>query len=146
MYTFNAHFELSRKLWSYLHFDFSLSNNEDNYALDKLPDGADKFTDVDEDNLVWEKNSNADNYRLCKAKAAHDAVLGKINTSLAKKTLKHTEAPHLDNEALITNLYDVAETVDLDVSTIFAEHLKDSVVSTVRSRLRKGISFETKSP
>ena len=69
-------------------------------------------------------NTHADHHRLCKAKAAHDAVLGKIDASLAKKPLTATEEPHLDTKSLIANLDEVAETIDLDVSTILANELK----------------------
>ena len=69
---------------------------------------------------------------MCKAKAAHDAVLGKIDASLAKKTLTINEAPHLDTKSLIAKLDEVAKTVDLDVSTILAEQIKDPVLGTVR--------------
>ena len=124
----------------------SLNTNEDDEVLDKLPDDADAITADDEDNLICEINTHADHYRLCKAKAAHDAVLGKIDASLAKKPLTASEASHLDTKFLIAKLGDVAKTVDLDVSTILAEQIKDPVLGTVRSWLRKGISPEAKSP
>ena len=73
----------------------------------------------------------------CKAKAAHDAVLRKIDAFLAKKPLTATEAPHLDNNSLRD---DVAKTINLDVSTILAEQIKDPVLRVVRSWIRKGIS------
>ena len=81
---------------------------------------------------------------MCKAKAAHDALLGKIDASLAKKPLTVNEAPHLDTKCLIAKLDEVAKTVDLDVSTILAEQIKDPVLGTVRSWIRKGISPEPK--
>ena len=59
--------------------------------------------------------------------------------SLAKKPLTGNEAPHLDTKPLIAKLYEVAKTIDLDVSTILAEHIKDPVLGTVRSWIRKGI-------
>ena len=124
----------------------SLNTNEDDEALDELPDDADAITDDDEDNLICEINLNADNYRLCKAKAAHDAVLGKIDASLVKKTLTAVEAPHLDIKALLTKLDDVPKTFDLDVSTILAKQTKDPVFGTVRSRLRKRSRPEVNSP
>ena len=83
---------------------------------------------------------------MCKAKAAHDAVLGKINASLAKKPLTATEAPHLDTKSLIAKLDEVAKTIDLDVSTILAEQIKDPVLGIVRSWSRKGILPEPKDP
>ena len=68
-------------------------------------------------------NTYGNHYRFCKAKAAHDAVLGKIDVSLAKKPLTANEARHLDTKSLIAKLDDVAKTVDLDVSTILAEQI-----------------------
>ena len=91
-------------------------------------------------------NTHADHYRLCKARAAHDAVLGKIHASLAKKPLTATEAPHLDTKSLTAKLDDVAETIDLDVCTILAEQIKDPVFGKVRSWIRKGTSLEHKAP
>ena len=74
----------------------SLNTDEDDDALDELTDDVDAITDDDEDDLICEINTHADNYRLCKAKAAQDAVLGKIDASLAKKPLTTIEALHLD--------------------------------------------------
>ena len=95
----------------------SLSTNEGDDVLDEASDDADAIINDDTDNLICEINPNADNYRLCKAKAAHDAVLGKTDASLAKKTLTAKEAPHLDTKSLVVKPDDVAKTVDLDVST-----------------------------
>ena len=83
---------------------------------------------------------------MCKAKAAHDAVVGEIDAFLAKKQLTATEAPHLDTKSLITKLDDVAKTIDLDVSTILAEQIKDPVLGTVGSWIRKGTALEPKVP
>ena len=58
----------------------SLNTNEDDDAFE-LQDDEDN-----EDNLICEINTHADNNLLCKAKAAHNAVLGKIGASLAKKS------------------------------------------------------------
>ena len=113
--------------------------------MDELPDDAEVVTEDDEDNLIYEINLHADNCRLCKAKAAHDAVLGKIVASLVRNTLTAVEALHLDTESLITTLDDVAKTVDLDVSMILAEQIKDPVPGTVRPWLRKGILTEAQS-
>ena len=44
-------------------------------VLDELPDDVDAIAADDEDNLICEINTHADHYRLCKAEAAHDAVL-----------------------------------------------------------------------
>ena len=72
-----------------------------------------QLLDDDEDNLICEINLIADSYRLCKAKAGHDCVLGKIDASLAKKAITSTEAPHLVTKALMTKLDVVAKTFDL---------------------------------
>ena len=74
----------------------SLNTNEDVDALDEFPDDVDAIIDDDEDNLICEININAANYWLCKSKAAHDAVLGKTDASLVKRTLTVMEALHLD--------------------------------------------------
>ena len=83
---------------------------------------------------------------MCKAKTPHNSVLGKIDACLAKKRLTITEAPHLDTKALITKLDEVAKNVDLDVSTILAEQIKDPVLGTVRSWIHKRITPDSKSP
>ena len=98
----------------------SLNTKKDDATLDELPDNADAITADDEDNMICGRNLKADVYRLCKAKATHDAVSEKLFTSLAKKSLTATEVPHLDTRALIAKLDVVAKTVDLDVSTILA--------------------------
>ena len=122
-----------------------MNTDEVDDAPDELHDEDDDvITDDDEDNLSCEINTNthADHYRLFKAKVAHDAVLGKIDASLAKKPLTATEAPYLDIKYLIAKLDDVAETIDLVVSTILAEHIKDPVLGTVRLWIRKRNSSE----
>ena len=125
----------------------SLNTSEDDNAFEETYDlEGDAAADDDEDNLICEMNTNADHYRLCKDKAAHDAVLGKIDASLAKEPLTANEAPHLDTKSLIATLDDVAKTVDLDVSTIQAEQIKDPVLGRVRSWIRKGHSPEPKTP
>ena len=78
------------------------------------------------------------------AKAAHDAVLRKIDASLAKKPLTATEAPQLNTKSLIAKLDDVAKTIVLEVPTILAELFKDPVLGKVRSWIRKGTSPEPK--
>ena len=114
----------------------SLNTNEDDNAFDESYDNEDDAaTDDDDDNLICEINTHADHYRLCKTKATHDAVLGKIDASLANKPLTANEAPHLDTKSLIAKLDDVAKTVDLDVSTILAEQIKDPVLGIVHSWL-----------
>ena len=125
----------------------SLNTSEDDNAFeDTYDNGGDATSDDDEDNLICKMNTHTDHYILCKAKAAHDAVFGKRDASLAKKPLTATEAPHLDTKSLIAKLDDVAETVDLDVSTILAEQIKEPVLGTVRSWIRNGISPEPKTP
>ena len=123
----------------------SLNTKKDDDLLDKLPDDTDTLTDDDEHNPLCKKNIKADIYRLCKTKAAHDAVLGRNYSSLVKKTLTAVETPHLDTKRLITKLDDVARTVDLVFSTILTEQFKDPVLVTFRSWLRKGILHEAKS-
>ena len=125
----------------------SLNTSKKDKAFEEAYDNeGDAAADDDEDNLISEMNTHADHYRLCKAKAAHDAVLGKTDASLAKNPLTANEAPHLDTKSLIAKLDDVAKTVDLDVSTILAEQIKDPVLGTVRSWIRKGISPEPETP
>ena len=125
----------------------SLNTSEDDNEFEETNDHEDDAAADDyEDNLICELNTHADHYILCKAKATHDAVLGKLDASLVKKTLTANEAPHLDTKSLIAKLDDVAKTVDLDVATILDEQIKDPVLGTVRSWLRKGISPEPKTP
>ena len=115
----------------------SLNTDKADEVLEEFSDDAHALTDDDEDKLKRERKLNADNFRLCTAKAAQDAVLGKIDASLAKKTLIATEAPHLHTKSLIAEPDDVAKTTDLDVSTILAEQTKYPVIRTVRSWLGK---------
>ena len=124
----------------------SLNPHKDDDTLEKLHanDDDDAINDDDEDNLICEINTNADHYGLCEATAARDAVLGKIDASLAKKPLTATEAPHLDTKSLIAKLDDFAKTIDLDVCTILAEQFKGPVFGTVKSWIRKGTSPEPK--
>ena len=122
------------------------TNTNDDAPVKPHDDSDDSMTDDDEDNLICEMKTQADHYILCKAKTAHDAVLGKIDASLKKKLLTATEAPHLDTKSLIVKLVDVAETIDLDVSIIPAEQIKDPVLGTVRSWMRQGASPEPKTP
>ena len=103
----------------------SLIINEEGDVLEDLPDVVDTITADDEDNLICEINTHADHNRLRKAKAAHDAVLGKSDASLVKKPLTVNEAPHLDTKSLIANLDEFAKIIDLEVSTILAEQIKD---------------------
>ena len=124
----------------------SLNANEDDDVFDELPNDIDAVFDDDEDDVICKLNTHADHYRLCKAKAAHDAVLGKIDASLAKRPVTANEAPHLDTKSLFAELDEIAETIGLDVSTILTEQIKDQVLGTVRSWFRKGFSPELKIP
>ena len=47
---------------------------------------------------------------------------------------------------MIQKFDEVAKTVDLDVSTILAEQMKDPVLGTVRSWIRKNTTTDIKSP
>ena len=125
----------------------SLSTNEDDTALAKPQDDDDNpIIEDDEGNVICEMNIHTDRYRLCKAKAAHDAALEKTDASLPKKLLTATEAPHLGTKALIAKLDEVAKTIDLDVSTMLAEQIKDPVLGTLRSSIQKRTSPEPKAP
>ena len=88
----------------------------------------------------------ADKPRLCQAEQTNELVLGKPDALLLKKRLTHSDAPHLDAKALIQKLDDVAKAVDLDVSTILAEQVKDSVLGTVRCWIRENNPPDIKSP
>ena len=93
-------------------------------------------TDSEDDNIVCDISIQADQARVCQAKQAHDLVLGKTDALLAKKCLTAFDAPHLNTKALIQKLDEVAKTVDLDVSTILEEQMKDPVLGTVRPWIR----------
>ena len=103
-------------------------------------------TDSEDDNIVFDISIQADQTQLCQAKQAHDLVPGKTDASLVKKLLTASNAPHLDTNALIQKLDEVAKTVYLDVSTNIAEQMKDPVLGTVRSWIRKNVPPDTKSP
>ena len=103
-------------------------------------------TESEGDNIVYGISIQADQARLCQAKQAHDLVLGKTDASLIKKLVTTSDAPHLDTKALIQKVDEVAKTVDLDVSTILAEQMKDPVISTVRSWICKNTPPDIKSP
>ena len=103
-------------------------------------------TDSEDDIFVCDISIQADQARLCQAKQAHDLVLGKTDASLAKKCLTASDAPHLNTQALIQKLDEVAKTVNLDVSTILEEQMKDPVLGTVRSWIRENTPLDPKSP
>ena len=126
----------------------SLSPSEDDTA-DSISPGNDSHhlvTHSEDDAIVCDISLQSDQARLCQAKQAHDLVLGKTDASLAKKCLTAFDAPHLKTKALIQKLDEVAKTVGLDVSTILEEQMKDPVLGTVRSWIRKNTAPDTKSP
>ena len=84
--------------------------------------------------------------RLCPAKQAHDLVLGNTDALLVKNCLTASDAPHLNTKALIQTFDEVAKAVDLDVATILEQQMKDPVLGTVRSWIRKNTPPDTKSP
>ena len=61
-----------------------LNTGAEGDTLDELPDDTNPVTN-DEGNIICEINLNAEKFRLCKAKAAHDAVIGRTDASVAKK-------------------------------------------------------------
>ena len=73
-------------------------------------------------------------------------MLGKTDAPVVKKFLTTSDASHLDTKALIQKLDEVAKTVDLDVSTVLAEQMKDPVLGTVRSWIRKNTTPDIESP
>ena len=126
----------------------SLSPSEDD-AEDSTSPGDDSHhlsTDSEDDNIVCDISTQADQARLCQAKQTHDLVLGKTDASLAKKCLTDSYAPLLNTKAVIQKLDEVAKTVDLDVSTILEEQMKDPVLGTGRSWIRKNTPLDAKSP
>ena len=131
----------------YISFN-SLSPSEDDEADSTSPgdDSNNVSTDSEDDNVVCVISIQADQARLCQAKQTHDLVLRKIDASLVKKCLTASDAPHLNTKALIQRLDEVAKTVDLDVLTILEEQMKDSVLDTVRSWIRKNTPPDTKTP
>ena len=126
----------------------SLSPFEDGATDSKSPDDDSHHlsTDSEDDNIVCDISIQADQARVCQAKQAQDLVLEKTDASLAKKCLTASDAPHLNTKALIQKLDEVAKTVDLDVSTILAEQMKNPVLGTVRSWIRENTPPDPKSP
>ena len=126
----------------------SLTLSEDDAADPTSPcdDPHHLGTDTEDDIIVCDISIQADQARLCQAKQSHDTVLGKTDASLAKKCLTASDAPHLNTKALIQKLDEVAKTVDLDVSTILEEQMKDPLLGTVRTWIRKNTPPGTKSP
>ena len=99
----------------------------DSYYDDSIHIG----TDSEDDNIVCDIKIQADKPRLCDAKQTYEPVLGKPDASLVKQLLTISDAFHLDTNGLIQKLDNVAKVVDLDVSTILAEQVKDPVLGTV---------------
>ena len=126
----------------------SLSPSEDDAENSTSPgdDSHHLNTDFEDDNIVCDISTQADEARLCQAKQAHHLVLKKTDASLANICLTASDAPHLNTKALIQKLDDVAKTVDLDISTILEEQMKDPVLGTVRSWIPENTSFDAKSP
>ena len=126
----------------------SLSPSEDDEA-DSTSPGDDLnhvSTDSEDDNIVCDISIQADQARRCQAKQAHYLVLGKTDALLFKKCLTGSDSPQLTTKALIEKLDEVAKTVDLDVSTILEEQMKDPVLGSVPSWIRKSTPPHTKSP
>ena len=103
-------------------------------------------TNSQHDNKACDISIQAGQAQLCRAKQAQHLVLGNTDASLVKKFLTTSDVLHLGTKALIQKLDQVAKTVDLDVSTILAEQMKDPVLGTVRSWFGENTPPDTKSP
>ena len=125
----------------------SLIPSKDDTAGSTSPgdDSQHTCTDSEDDNIVCDICIQAEQARLCQTKQAHDLVFGKTDAPLAKKFLTTSDAPHLDTKALLQKLGEVAKTVDLDLSSVLTEQMKDPVLGTLRSWIRKKIPPDTKS-
>ena len=126
----------------------SLSPSEDHTA-DSTSPGNDSHhinTDSEDDNIVSDFSIQAYQTRPCQARQAHDWLPGRSGASLVKKLLTTSDAPHLDTKSLIQKLDEVEKTADLDKSTILADQMKDPILGTVRSWIRKNTPPDTKSP
>ena len=126
----------------------SRSPYEDDRANSTSPGDDSNHVSIDSenDNTVSDIRVQADQARLCQAKQTHELVLGKPDDSLVKKILTTSDAPNLITKAIIQKLDEVAKTVDLDISTILAEQIKDPVLGIVRSWIRETITLDFKSP
>ena len=146
-----------RRLFSPLAFPATLDNTSDptyssisSLETDKKGDNTElhppvsenqaqeQATQNEEEDHIVEVNTSTNHYRLCKAKLAQDYALGKLDTSLTKNALTATVAPHLDTRDLIVKLDEVSKMVDIDVSIILAEEIKDHILGIVRSWIRRG--------
>ena len=77
--------------------------------VDIVPiDQTEDDEEEDEDDHIFRIDTTIHHCRLCKAKTAHDSVLGKIDASLAKKPFTIAEALHLDTKAPIAKEDEVA--------------------------------------
>ena len=94
-------------------------------------------TDSEDENVVCDISIQVDKPQLCQAKQAHELVPRKRDASLVKNFLTTSDAPHLDNKALIQKLDEAAKLVDLYISFIFAEQIMEPVLGAVRSWIRK---------
>ena len=126
----------------------SRSPSEDDTANSTSPDDDSNHVSIDSgnDNTVCDISVQADQDRLCQAKQTHELELGKPDASLVEKILTTSDAPNLNTKPLIQKLDEVAKTVDLDVSTILAERIKDPVLGIVRSWIRRTNTLDIKSP
>ena len=125
---------------------FSPSEDDAAHLTSPADDSHYLSTDSKVDNIVCDISIQADQARLCQAKQAHDLVLAKTDASLVKKCQTASDAPHLNTKALIQKLDEVAKAVVIDVSTNLEEQMKDPVLGTVRSWIRKNTPPDTKSP
>ena len=125
----------------------SLRPSDDDTVDSTIPgdDSHHISTDAEDDNIVCDISIQADQAQLCQAKQAHDLVLAKTDVSLARKCITASDAPHFDTKALIQKFDEVAKTVDLDVSTILEEQIKDPVLGIVRSWIRNNAPLDSKS-
>ena len=115
-------------------------------------DTVDSTSPRDDSNQV-SRESEDDNllFKLTKPESVKpnklmNLVVGNTDASLVKKFLTTSDAPDIDTKALIQKLDEVPKTVDLDVSTILAERMKDPVLGTLRSWIRKNTPPDSTSP
>ena len=126
----------------------AFSPSEDETADSTSPgnDSHHTSTDSEDDNIVCDISIQANQARFSQAKQNHELVRGKTDAFLVKNIQTTSDAPYLDTKALIQKLDEVAETVDLDVLTILTGQMKDPVLGTVRSWIRKNTPRDNISP
>ena len=83
------------------------------YAVSVQTDQTEDEENEEKDDHIFKIDTHIDHYCFCKAKKAHDSVLGKIDASLKKNLLITLQDTHLDAKALIAKQDDNAEKVDL---------------------------------